>query len=642
LLLLCLRLIQLQIMLLNISFDFNFLPLLIVMFGAWIVPILLSLLNLRKIPSVVIEIVFGYLIGHYFFLSHESMSFHILEFLALSGFVFLMFLSGLEIDVDQILASLIKQKLSYHQLLDNGLFVGVSHFVLALVLSYLGTLILSLFIVIPHQWYFALIMVTTSVGIVLPVLKSRGELNTGFGQMIIIAAAIADILSILLFTFTAFIVKNGFHWELLYIIGLFIIFLIFYNVSNRLKRIPAFKKLVFQLSHAASQIRIRGVIVLILIFVVISQYISEEVILLGAFLSGLIMSTLLHKERSALMIKLDGMGFGFFIPIFFIMVGIQFDPSALHEFDTSLIWFLIVLLIVLLTLKILPSFLWLHRFDFKKALAGGFLMSSRLSLIIAASAIGLQLGVISPGINASFIIMAIITCFLSPILFNEIFPGDILSGVKTIIIGGSSTGVLLARKLNLHGKRAVILEKNEKRYNEIKSKGIHVFKGDGLDKELYKTLDIKPTEYVVVDTGFTEQNVIICKLLRTELNHENIITLASSLKTEKQLKEFGVETVDIRRILATTFENLILRPTTYHELIESFENFSIEEIPIRNKLINGLHVKDVYFHKNAILMMIKRDNNYFIPHGETYFNLGDILHVFGTDTALADTRKRIM
>jgi len=74
--------------------------------------------------------------------------------------------------------------------------------------------------------------------------------------------------------------------------------------------------LSYQLSQAASQIRIRGSVLIIFIFVVISQYIGKEVVLLGAFLSGLLLSSMLHRERSLMLIKLDGMGFGFFIPFF--------------------------------------------------------------------------------------------------------------------------------------------------------------------------------------------------------------------------------------------------------------------------------------------------------------------------------------
>ncbi len=627
-------------MLLNISFHFNYFPLMVVMAVAWFTPMLLSGLKMRKVPAVIVEIILGFLIGHYF-IEFDKGSLEILRFLALSGFVFLMFLSGLEIDIDQLIASLPRKKLSASSYLSNPLLVGISHFGLAMVFSYLAAWWLSGMTDIGNVWYFSLIMVTTSVGIILPVLKNRGEISSRFGQMLIIAAAIADIFSILLFTFTASILKNGFHWDLLLIIALFAVFYLFYFIGQKLKHIPALKRITYQLSHAASQINVRSILLLILIFIVISQYIGEEVILLGAFLSGLLLSAFLHRERSLVMVKLDGMGYGFFIPIFFIMVGYEFDPSAFSEFENSLAYFLIALLVALFLIKLLPSLLWYRLFGFQKAISGGFLMSSRLSLIIAASAIGLQLGVISPGINASFVMMAVATCLISPTLFNLLSPIKKLEGSKTIIIGGSSTGVLLSRRMHLHSKKVVIIEKDLKRCREIKDKGLWVIRGDGLKKELYINLKLKPENYVVIETGSDKTNMKISKLLRKEFLHERIITRSGSLKIEQELKHQGVEAVDSRRVMATTIENLIVRPTTYHDLVESFENFSLDEITVLNKDMDSRQVKTIPFHNDAILMIIKRGNESYIPHGETYLRTGDILHVFGTDTALEDTRKKV-
>ncbi len=628
-------------MLLSISFHFDYFPLLVVAAIAWFTPVFLSLFKLKKVPSVIVEIILGYFVGQYLLEGIGQESFRILEFFALTGFIFLMFLGGLEIDVDQIMASLPRRRLTYSRFLKNPLLVGVSQFAIAIVIAYGGTLVLATIIDIPSIWYFTLIMVTTSVGIVLPVLKDRGEINTRFGQMIIIAAAVADIFSIILFTFTAFIIKNGFQYELLYILALFVLFFIVYKLFDLLKNVSVFKKLSYQLSQAASQIRIRGSILTIMLFVAISQYIGEEVVLMGAFLSGLVLSSMLHRERSLLLVKLDGMGFGFFIPFFFIMVGVEFDPSALAEFDQSLIWFLIGLLIILFVIKVLPSFLWNRLFGMRKALSGGFLMSSRLSLIIAAAAIGLGLGVITPGINASFIIMAVVTCFISPVIYNWMTPGNILSGNKTIIIGGSSTAVLLARRLNVHGRKAVIVEKNEERFKDIHDKGVHVIHADGADTETFSSLKLKHDNYVVIETGDDKQNLKISKTLRNDYQHEKVISRINRFSLEQKYKSMGIETIDVTQILATAIENLIVRPTTYHALVESFENFSVDEIPIASNNIDGLQLKEVHFHKDAILMMVKRGTNYYIPHGETYFRLGDVLSVFGTDTALEDTRRKM-
>lgn len=628
-------------MLLNISFHQDFYPLLIVVAIAWVTPVFLSLLKLNKIPTVIVEIILGFLAGKYLFGNLSEDNLLILNFLALFGFVFLMFLSGLEIDVDHIIASLPRKRLTWSRFLKNPLLVGITHFTFTILLSVLAALLLARVIDLPNIWYISLIMVTTSVAIVVPVLKDRGEIGSRFGQMVITAAAVADILSIILFTFTAFIIKHGFHVKLLYILALFILFIVIYKLVNRLKTIPVLKKIDYQLSHASAQIRIKGAILIILIFVVVSQFIGKEVVLLGAFLSGLILSSMLHRERSLLLVKLDGLGYGFLIPFFFIMVGAGFDPGALKEFDNALFGFLLLLLISLFAIKVLPSFLWRRLFGTRKAMSGGFLISSRLSLIIAASEIGLELGVISPGINASIIIMAVITCFASPIIYNWISPINMTEGSKTLIIGGSSTAVLLARRLHLHGKKAIIIEQDKTRFQQIKEKGLNVIYGNGFDAHTYRKLNLTPDNYIVLETGNDKQNMKISRMLKNEFQHNKMISKISKFPLKQEFVQMGIETVDITQILATAIENLIFRPTTYHALIESFENFSVEEISITNNKIDGLQVKEIPFHKDAVLIMVKRENSFFIPHGDTYFRTGDTLLVFGTQTAFEDTRFKV-
>ena len=628
-----------EIYLLNISFDFEYLPLLIVVAIAWFVPMLLSVLRLQRIPAVIVEIVVGFLIGRYLLMNVGSGSMEILEFLALTGFIFLMFLSGLEIDTDQILASFPRRKLSIPRFLKNPLLVGLVFFILTLGLSYGGAATLSTLVDIPNIWYFSLIMVTTSVGIIFPVLKSRGETLGHFGQMLIMAAAVADILSILLFTFTAFIISKGFQPELLLVFALFLLVYVFYVLGRRLEA-TIFRRITFQLAHAASQISVRGTLLLILVFVVMAQLLGEEVILLGAFLSGLLLSFFLHKGRSLLMIKLDGMGFGFFIPVFFIMVGVKFNPSHLMEFDNTLVPFLVLLLILLYLVKVIPAFLWIRLFGRRRALAGGFLMSSRLSLIIAAATIGLGLGAITEGINASFVLMAVITCLVSPMLYNSLNPLDKRKGRKVVIVGGSSTGVLLARRLKVHGRNSIIIEHDDHRYHEIKLKGMASILGEGRDVETFNKLGLQASDYVVVHTGNEDENIRVCEMLRKEFRHEKLISRSNHAAVEQSLKRLNVEILDVRRTLAATIENLILRPGTYHTLVDTFENYVVEEIPITNKLTDGVHVKDFHFHNDSTLILIQRGTDNFIPHGESLLRRGDVLIVFGTDAALEDTRVR--
>jgi len=625
--------------LLNITLHFDYWPLLVIIALAWIVPMAISLLRLRRIPSVVLEIILGYFAGRYILVNADDLSIKILEFLALTGFIFLMFLSGLEINMDHIIGSFPRKKPNLRSIQRNPLLMACLYFILCLIISYTGSEGLASLIGMSNTWYFALIMVTTSVGIILPVLKNRGETSGSYGQMIITSAAISDILSIILFTFTAYVLKNGFKIEILFILLIFALFYFMYSVGNRFRHLRLFKKISFQFSHAASQLSIRGTTLLIFIFVVTSQFISAEVILLGAFLSGILLSSFLHKERSLLLVKLDGMGYGFFIPIFFIMVGVKFDPYALGEFDASLFPILVILLFLMYAIKIIPSLIWLRQFGLRKSLSGGVLLSTRLSLIIAASAIGLELGVISSSINSIFIIMSIISCVISPLLYNFLNISVETPPDKTIIIGGSSKGVLLARRLNMHEKVSVIVEKDKKRYKDLVAKGFSTLLSDGLDPRTYKNINIDPSNWIFVDAGSEDTNIRICNMLRKELKHERIISVASCLGLERKFKELDIVTVDTTRVISTTVENLIVRPTTYHTLVDSFENFTIEEIMITNPEVDGQQLKNILFHKDAILIMVKRDNELFVPKGETYLRKGDILNILGTGTALDIARQ---
>jgi len=626
--------------LLNISFEFEYYPLLIVTFIALMIPIVLSLLKLSRVPTVIIEILAGFIIGKYVLTNFPEAHIQSLDFLALSGFMFLMFLGGLEIDVNQIILSFPKRRLTYSRFLKNPLLVGLAFFLASLLLAYGGTLLLNEIVPIQNIWYFALIMVTTSVGIILPVLKSQNEQNSRFGQMVITAAAVADILSIILFSFTAFIFKKGFKPELLLILGMFFIFYLFYLFGSKLSRKTFFKKLNYQLSHAASQIQIRGTIFIILLFVVFAQLIGKEIMLLGAFLAGLLLSLYLNKARSILLLKLDGMGYGFFIPIFFIMVGVHFDESALAHMGNSPWIFLIALLIILYAVKIIPGFLWRRIFGLRKALAGSILMASRLSLIIAASKIGLDFGIISPGINAAFVLMAVITCLVSPVAYNYITPKETLRGEKVVIVGGSSSSVLLARRLSMHGYKSVIIENDKNRYLEMLSKGLNAYLGSGMEGNAYNRVNLQPTNYVVVSTESEFKNTEICKLLKEEFQHPRIISKSSNILIEQKLRNLKVEYVDMTRLIATTFENLIIRPTTYHALVETFENYRVEDIRITDQTISGTQIKEIPFHRDGELILLRRGQNVEIPHGDTYLQQDDIVTIMGTESALLDFRNK--
>ena len=123
--------------------------------------------------------------------------------------------------------------------------------------------------------------------------------------------------------------------------------------------------------------------------------------------------------------------------------------------------------------------------------------------------------------------------------------------------------------------------------------------------------------------------------------HNRIIAVAPSRTLEQIYNRMGVETIDLLRTVVTTIENLILRPTTYHTMVETFESFSVEEIELRNPSCDGLQVKEIPFHNDASLMLVKRKNNIYVPHGDTQLRLGDTVIALGTESALDQMRGQL-
>jgi CPA2 family monovalent cation:H+ antiporter-2 len=154
-------------------------------------------------------------------------------------------------------------------------------------------------------------------------------------------------------------------------------------------------------------------------FVVLSQWVGAEVIL-GAFLAGAAISLISHHESRTLEGKLSSIGFGFLIPIFFIHTGANFDLGEVRGSPEGLL-LVPVLLVAAYLMKVLPALLYARVCTMREAISAGLLLSSRLSFIIAAAAIGVRVGAVSEAVAAAAILVAVFTCTLSPILFTKVY-----------------------------------------------------------------------------------------------------------------------------------------------------------------------------------------------------------------------------
>lgn len=610
----------------------TYLPLFIVFIVAWAVPMILSWFEISKVPTVIVEIILGVIIGPSV-LDLLGDTPH-LDFLSQTGFLFLIFLSGLALDIDKIISSLPK-KIRKVDLVSNSFIVANIIYFGSLLLAWPAAWVVSLFFEI-DIFFFTILFPTVALSIIVPILKNDGELNRKFGQIVLMVGAIATIMSIILISIYSGVLQKGFQTELLLFLVIFVVFFASYYVGKQLVKITLFKQIMYTLEHAASQIRIRGSIAVLLFFIVIADIINTEHVL-GAFFAGSLLSLFLSKERSALIFKLDGMGYGFFIPIFFIMVGVNLDLSALGDFSSS-IPFVVALLAATFITQLIPTYVVTSVFGIKKTTAAGLLLSSRMGLMIATAQIGIALEIITPAANAAIVITAIVSSVLSPFLY-KLLNVEGQRQQKLFIIGGNKTAGLLGERLKMHGVDFMIITSNLRSHNLFLDKGLNSIHAEFVGSQMYNELKIKPYHPVVVLTSSETNNTEVVKRFKNDFKHDKIYTIFNPALKELAA-DSEIQLLDKHETMAAHFESAIVRPDTYQSLGDEFGAYQVEDIKMTNKSMERKQVKDLAWHPSGSLVLLRRAAEMFVPHGDTHLLMGDVITVIGNEEALKDFRVK--
>jgi len=384
--------------------DVTFDGLLVVMIIAVVIPLALGLFPRLPLPGSVVEIMAGILIGPAV-LGWVSQD-RAIAVLAKLGVAFLLFLAGLELDFDALRG--------------RPLQFGLIGFAGSIGLGLLVTTPLGLTDVIIDPLLVTIILCATSLGIVMPVLKDANQLSTRLGTLVIASCSVAEFGAIVLLSmfFSGAGTPNPLQTVgKLVILGLAVIVIAI--VAARAGHWDRLHEVVGRLQDTSAQIRIRIAVLALLALLVLSQELKFDAIL-GAFMAGALLSALTDPERDeelgGFRHKLDGIGFGFFIPVFFVATGIAFPLDALFS-DASAVLRIPLFVILLLIVRGVPAIL-LRRdgFDRPHMIAAGLLQATSLSFIVVATEIGVAVGELRRVNAASLVAAGMISVLIFPML----------------------------------------------------------------------------------------------------------------------------------------------------------------------------------------------------------------------------------
>jgi Kef-type K+ transport system membrane component KefB len=380
--------------------DISLTGLLVVAAVAFLVPLGLGLVPAVRIPSVVLEIAAGVLIGPAVLgLVEVDLP---LKVLALLGLAFLLLLAGLEIDLDRLRGPRLRS--------------AAAGFVVSLAIALAIGLGLYAVGLIEAPLLVAIIISATSLGIVIPVLADADRAETTLGQLIIAGSSIADFGAIILLSLF-FSGDSSSVGSTLLLIGGFVALVVTTGVAlAEFERSSRLSSALRRMQDTSAQIRVRGAFLLLIGLVVSAQLFGLEVIL-GAFFAGAMLKLLDRDEmmrHTGFHTKLQAVGFGVFIPFFFVTSGMQLDVEALFSGGAALA-LVPVFLLTLLLARGLPAALYRPMVGNRNSIAAGLLQATSLPFIVAATGIGMELGILSPAVGAAMVVAGLLSVVLFPL-----------------------------------------------------------------------------------------------------------------------------------------------------------------------------------------------------------------------------------
>ncbi len=377
----------------------DYFGLLIVAVAAFLAPLLARAVPRRLVPPVVLEVVAGIVVGPQVLgLVHARGA---AEVLYLLGLGFLLFLAGQDVKPERFRGPTFR--------------LAGSAFVVSAVLAVPVAFGLRAVSSGADVRLLALCLVASTLGVVVPVLRDAGEITTEFGQLVVVSASVGEFGSLLLLTILFSAQPESTTVQVLYVLAMGAAAVIVAFALRGLWRTRWMSRTFADSDEDTSQLRVRAAFVTLLIFTALAHRFGVDA-LLGAFIGGVVVGISDGDERPSqerYQAKIRAIGYGFLVPVFFVMTGVQFNIRALFAHASSLA-LVPLLVLAIVVVRGAPALLYRRAVGTRPAVAAGLLQATTLTFPVVVADLGLALGLLSPATAAALIGASLLSVLVFP------------------------------------------------------------------------------------------------------------------------------------------------------------------------------------------------------------------------------------
>ena len=605
------------------------LSLFLVVLLALVIPIFMARFKISTVPTAIAEIIVGIIVGSSGF--NIVVSTHDLTFLSNLGVTLLMFLSGMEINFDLLQRKNNPKAKSQAGKTVDPLPTALTAFAGIVIMAFILAYVLKLISLFSNIVLAAIIFMTVALGVVIATLKEKDILGRPIGQTILLTAVLGEVIPLLLLTIYASV--NGGNAE-----QLWLIILLFAAAIFLLRRFKQPYLWFSKVTKATTQLDIRLAFFLIFALVTVAERVGAENIL-GAFLAGMVMKLLEPSEATK--DKLTSIGYGFFIPIFFIMTGVGLNLKSLFAHPSSLM-LLPVLVIFLFLAKAPVVLIYMRYFEKKNAFAGGFLTATTITIVLPTLQVARKLHAITSTQSDVFILAAVIVCIVSPIVFNSNFvlsPEDRIKETVTIV-GANAFTVPVAHDLhdNWYSIKMFTDQKDQYETYDSRVKGLTLL--NNLDNQSLECSGAFDCDIFVAAGHHDQENARMAEYAK-DLGVKRAIARMNEVDSDtlSHCQEAGVEVFNFTNVRSALMRALIESPTVYKIMTDT--NNVLYSVKVKNTRYTGRPLSDLEFVDKITVSRIRRGNEWLIPHGWTVIEPNDIL-IFSGAFKDADQVKKLL